>query len=123
MTEPFINAGAGMSYAERRDYLKNRTYMTEQPTTITNMDYFDWVEKYKPLPNHLTKVPDNEMFETYGKELKFVQSQPHNKVWTLMDGADDSDETFISSGIHFVNRLGYYVTEVAFEDDEIIQVF
>lgn len=90
--------------------------------TITNMTHADWVTKYKPLPNHLTRAADNGMFETYGKELKFVQTQPHNKVWTLMD-CEDSDETFISSGIHFVNRLGYYVTEVAFDEDEIIQVF
>lgn len=110
-----------MSYTERRDYLRNKTYMKEQPTTITNMDYSDWVEKYKPLPNHLTEASDNEMFETYGEELEFVQSQPRNKIWTLLD-SNDSDETFISSGIHFVNRLGYYVTEVAFDEDEIIQV-
>lgn len=73
-----------------------------------------WETKYKPVPNHITNDKDHPMFETYGEELDFVLSQPNNKVWTWVQG-DMSD--LIVAGYHYVNRLGYYITEVPWEDD------
>lgn len=59
------------------------------------------------------------MFETYGPELDFVQSQEANKIWTIVDG--DNDNTFYMAGYHLVNRIGYFVTEVPWQtgDEEI----
>ena len=77
-----------------------------------------WVEKFKPINNHLDKYATAEnptkMFETYGEEVEFVQAQDPRYVWTNVQG-DMSD--LLVAGYHYVNRLGYYVTEVAWEDD------
>ena len=66
------------------------------------------IEDFKPINNKFR--PEEQMFETFGKELEFVKDQPENKVWTLMD--DDDGNLVITTGFHVVNRVGYYVTEI-----------
>lgn len=82
---------------------------------ISEWDRF--TETYQLLPNHL--VPDSPyegtMFETFGDELEFVLSQPINNVWTLKDC---DGELIVEQGLHFVDRLGYFIgTEEAPEKD------
>jgi hypothetical protein len=60
------------------------------------------------------------MFETYGSEVEFVKSQDTNKIWMLGDGDDGG--MYIWSGWGFVNRIGYFVTEVPFPDNTTIQI-
>ena len=96
------------------------------------MDYMEitmeeWEATYKPISNHLDdnasfQNEDGEgiMFETYGEEVKFVKSQNPNNIWTYVDG--DSNSSLIISGWHFVNRLGYFITEVPCPDDTDICV-
>jgi len=81
---------------------------------------------YKPIANHLNPNASYDwgdgngtLFETYGEELTFVQSQEPVRIWTLLSG-DDGD--YVVSGCHFVNRLGYFITEVAIPDGVMIQV-
>lgn len=96
--------------------------MTGKPMTFEA-----WWEYFKPLKNHLsdncggpfiTSGHDDEggrLFETYGDEMEYVRSiakQDPGRVWTLLDV--DGFQV-IGSGLHFVNRVGYFVTEVAFE--------
>lgn len=86
--------------------------------THSILDYFDWQQEFKPIQD-----PDNEgdkMFETYGEELATVQAAPANNVWTLIDG--DNGETVVVNGFHFVNRIGYYITEKAFDPHDDIEV-
>lgn len=75
----------------------------------------DFVSKYKPIPNRIVKGAPCEgyMFETYGKELKFVKKHKVNKIFTLMDN------DIILPGAHWVNRLGYFVTEVHWENKDL----
>lgn len=76
-----------------------------------------WTEfetKYKPRPNHITTAQDHPMFETYGEELDFVTKQDNKYIWTWVQG-DMSD--LIMAGYHYVNRLGYYVTEEPWTDE------
>lgn len=40
-------------------------------------------------------------------------------IWTYADG---DDGTYISSGYHVVNRIGYYVSEKPVPSDEIYQI-
>ena len=83
------------------------------------MDFIEWVEKYKPIKNHID--PDEDIaFETYGAEFEFVLDQKPENVWTMVDG--DEEEPVIVTGVHYVNRLKYYVTEVPhkFEEFEVI---
>lgn len=69
------------------------------------------IEDFKPINNKFR--PEEQMFETFGKELEWVKDQPENKVWTLMD--DDDGNLVITTGFHVVNRVGYYVTEIPWE--------
>lgn len=79
----------------------------------------EWAEKYKPIKNHFSKDPDELMFETYGEEVDYVKSVEPNRIWTYLDGDLCS---IISAGWHYVNRLGYYITEVPWtnEDDYVL---
>ena len=86
------------------------------------MTYDDFIEKYKPITNY---IDDNAsfngwMFETYGDELEAVKISHPNKVWTIVEG--DDGEFYVSNGYHYVNRQGYFITEVPYEDDEMFDI-
>ena len=78
------------------------------------MIYEEWEEKYKPITNPLTK--DTQIFETYGEEYEFIKKTDPMKIWTLVDG---DIGTFIVDGWHYVNRIGYFVTEVPHNNESI----
>ena len=86
----------------------------------------EWFEQFKPIPNHLDEnasFNDGEhgyMFETYGDEVEFVKAQEHNRIWTYSDG--DNGGTYISDGYHVVNRIGYFVTTVPYDDKQYYQI-
>jgi hypothetical protein len=86
----------------------------------------EWFEEFKPIPNHIDEdasFNDGDqgyMFETYGKELEFVQSQEPNRIWTYCDGDDNG--TYIFQGMRIVNRIGYFVTTVPFNVNEDYQI-
>lgn len=84
-------------------------------------EYFEWVDKYKPIQNHIDENAafGGTMFETFGAEYDFVVSQDPAKVWTYVDGDGGS---CIIDGWHFVNRLGYFITEVPRTTDESIEI-
>jgi hypothetical protein len=49
----------------------------------------EWFDTFKPIPNHIdsnasfqTEDGIGYMFETYDDELRFVQSQEPNRIWT-----------------------------------------
>lgn len=71
--------------------------------------YDRWLEAFRPVTNHLDASAgyDGAMFETYGAELEFVRQQPSDKVWTLLDA---EGRLYVVAGLHFVNRVGYFVT-------------
>ena len=77
-----------------------------------------WVEKFKPIRNHLNKysTPENPelMFETYDAEYEYVKSVEPKYVWTWVDGDMCS---LLVAGRHFVNRIGYYVTTVPWDNE------
>ena len=82
----------------------------------------DWFKTYKPIKNNLVMDSsfDGHMFETYGEEVEFVKAQDENRIWMLGDGDDGG--MYIWSGWGFVNRIGYFVTEVPFPDNTTIQI-
>lgn len=77
------------------------------------MTFDEWVEKYKPIEN-----PDtgNIYFETYGKDVEFLNSCKSDCIWTELD--NDYGITCIVNGVHYVNRICYCVTEVPFKESE-----
>jgi hypothetical protein len=86
------------------------------------MDFDDWCDTYKPITNHIDNNAsfDGAMFETYGDEVAFVKEQPEDRIWMYGDGDDGG--SYIWSGWGFVNRLGYFITEVPCPPDTTIQV-
>jgi len=78
----------------------------------------EWVEQYKPKVNHILGEEGASfcgyMYETFGEEFDYVRTVDPSLVWTIMDG--DDGETFVGDGLHFVNRIGYIVTEVPAPD-------
>lgn len=86
--------------------------MEKEPTEYQG--FMEWSDKFKPIPNHFRNDPDEEMFETYGEEVDFVVKYDPKHIWTWIQG-DMSD--LIVAGYHYVNRLGYYITEVPWENE------
>lgn len=66
-------------------------------------------ESHLPMKNpHGDHGHDGTLWEPHGVELNFVRNQHENRVWTLME---EDGKMFIVTGFHFVNRVGYFVTE------------
>lgn len=90
------------------------------------MDFDEWLTTYKPIINHIDPHASFQsddggiMFETYGDEVEFVKSQSPDKIWMYGDGDDGG--SYIWSGWGFVNRLGYFITEVPCPPNTTIQI-
>jgi hypothetical protein len=96
-------------------------------STFIEMTMEEWEATYKPIYNHIDNNASFQdesgqgiMFETYGEEVAFVKQQDPNRIW--MYGSGDDGGTYIWNGWGFVNRLGYFITEVPCPDDLTIQV-
>lgn len=68
-------------------------------------------DEIKFKKNHLREYSEHEgcMFETYGEELDYILSLDRKLVCTIIEG-DDGD-LYVTSGFHYVNRIGYLVLE------------
>lgn len=91
------------------------------------MDFDEWVKTYKPIYNHIDtnasfqdETGQGIMFETYGDEVAFVKTQSPAHIWTYGDGDDGGG--YIWSGWSFINRIGYFITEVPCPEDTTIQI-
>lgn len=86
------------------------------------MDFDEWCDTYKPIKNHIDNNAsfNGEMFETYGDEVAFVKEQPEDRIWMYGDGDDGG--SYVWSGWGFVNRLGYFITEVPCPPNTTIQI-
>ena len=76
-----------------------------------NLSEDRFYEEFRPVKNHLEENAafDGCMFETFGKEFDYVNSMvPTHSVWTILDA---EGHLSIVSGYHYVNRLGYMITE------------
>lgn len=67
----------------------------------------EWEATYKPTTD----------FE-YGDLSEIDGDVDQHHIWTVVDG--DGIYMNIVSGIHIINRLGYFVTEVPWEDDVFV---
>lgn len=80
---------------------------------MSMITYEEWKEKYKPI---LDEDGGSRFFETYGDDFEFVKSQKQGHIWTEVS-CDYVTEVY--AGYHSVNRMGYYITEIAWEDKNI----
>jgi hypothetical protein len=88
------------------------------------MNVQEWETKYKPTINKFDSnaswQDDNGngiMFETYDIELEWLKTQPNENVWTYMDS---DDGYLLTAGYHVVNRIGYFITEVPWDNQDIV---
>jgi hypothetical protein len=90
--------------------------------TFIEMDFDEWCDTYKPIQNHIDTNAsfDGAMFETYGDEVAFVKEQDGSYIWTYGDGDDGG--SYVWNGWSFVNRIGYFITEVPCPADTTIQI-
>lgn len=82
-------------------------------TNQVSMTWSEFVDFFRPIRNIFSNDPDSNMFETYGRELDYVNAQDPHYVWTYID-SDGGSVTV--EGFHYVNRIGYFVTEVPWID-------
>ena len=103
---------------EKFDDLRTQvwTLLEEEHEDISEDDFY---ENFTMVKNHLD---DNAsfngcMFETYGEEHDYVRKMARetNRVWTIVDG--EYDTQYYIAGYHFVNRLGYIITEEDWPSD------
>lgn len=86
-------------------------HKAEMQSATPPQNWEDWFERFKP------KGADPEEDEAYllrdlqdPEVLRVIQEDP-SRVWTSLDV--DGVES-IASGVHFVNRMGYYLCEVPY---------
>ncbi len=86
------------------------------------MDFEEADEKFHFMVNNYDENAsfNGLMFETYGDEVEYVKSMPQNRIWMYGDGDDGG--TYIWSGWGFVNRLGYFISEVPCPENTTIQI-
>jgi hypothetical protein len=73
-------------------------------TTIRITD--EEFDTYEPLDNQFQD--GQQLFETYGEELRHVLAQKEENIWTQVDGDDGG--IYIVNGYHVANRIGFYIT-------------
>lgn len=85
------------------------------------MAYGEWQDKFRPVKNTVIENEEDRddapfdgcMFETFGPEFEHVRrvaAVRPDTVWTYVTGNGDA----IVEGFHWVNRMGYFITEVPF---------
>lgn len=81
---------------------------------MKRITYEEWVEKYKPQenPNTVEGSHNNKLFDTH--EQPFTEAQ---YIWTLVSG--ENENMWIIPGFHYVNREGYFLTEIPWESEDI----
>jgi hypothetical protein len=86
------------------------------------MTWKAFARKFRPAKNHLDDNAslDGCMFETYGKEDKFVRSFFHtpDMIWTVLNEPGKREE-YIVPGYHTVNRMGYILTVNPWTDEDL----
>ena len=78
-----------------------------------SMTWSEFVDFFKPETNKFSKDPDQMMYETYGEEVEWVNRYDPHYVWTYVDIDFGS---VVVEGYHYVNRIGYFITEVPWID-------
>jgi hypothetical protein len=86
---------------------------------MTDISVIEWVKRFKPVRNPSSSDPGfwGHMFETFGADLEYMKStvSDDRHLWTMVDGEGRS--LYLFNGVHWVNRLGYFVTEVPWEGE------
>lgn len=69
-----------------------------------------WEETYKPI--------NDTMFDFVDEVIEVSQSPYH--IWTVVDNNPNSVYLDVIPGYRLFNRLGFYVTEIPWEDKDMV---
>ena len=105
----------------KQEYKNQYGYRVEDVELITSTDTFDdWEEKYLPIMNPQKSEDDgfdSILFDTHDPvDIATVKGYDPKRVWTLLEG---DNGTYVTSGMYFINRLGYYITSKPVEDEDV----
>lgn len=81
-------------------------------TTLTLEEFragFPLIENFFPPEPRTGTLLGEYLFETVGREFLFVKAQGPAFIWTLID--NNEGDLFLSSGLHWANRLGYLISK------------
>lgn len=93
------------------------------------ISYQDWIETYKPIKNlddqgmNYTSVSGEHeygAFDNYREPDRSIlnETSPLN-IWTLVN---EDNHDYLLNGIHWINRMEYYICEVPFVEGEDIVI-
>ena len=88
------------------------------------LTFDDWIEKYKPIKNHLSEYTssfDGYCFDyTEKEEMEFVTNHDPNNIWTMV-WAEDCYA--VIPGFRWVNRESYLVSEIPFSEEDLTKEY
>ncbi len=102
--------------------MANRRNAKANSSQWERISYENWEKQYRPMKNPFySEAPFGGcMFEIYGADMEFVRQQPRRKIWTLMDDGDR--DQFICEGLHFIDRSGYFITEIPYPSNRFFVI-
>lgn len=84
---------------------------------ITTIDYDTFFQEYEPVFNNEFEAYDGFLFDPTDVDFRTALKTNIKKIWTLIDGEDETQ--WIIPGYHVVNRVGYFITENAWENEDV----
>ena len=89
---------------------------------MSQITWDEWQDTFKPIKNPNSRDPGfwGHMFETFGEDLDYIKSAnlPSGHYWTMVDG--EGIHLDLVSGAQWVDRLGYFITEVPWDEDTYV---
>ena len=98
--------------------------------------YDEFLDTYRPISGGIVEgAPERPMFETFGQDWGTVRRTAIEFVWTIIEvdlsggkphpyaEADDDSCWLVVAGRHYVNRIGYMITELPWIDYRIEAVY
>lgn len=84
------------------------------------ISYEKFVDDFSPTINTFDEDRgyNGTLFETFGPEWEHVKIQKENHIWTLIDG--ENNNSWIIPGFHIVDRIGYFICQIAWTNEDII---
>lgn len=86
------------------------------------ISWSEWEITYKPITNPHSRDYGwkFQMFETFEPDIDEVKAVNPNRVWTLVDNNPNSHYLDVIPGVHWANRMGYFITEVPWTDENMV---
>jgi hypothetical protein len=103
-------------------YLYRWNLLGEVVIMDNTITWDEWEVIYKPMQNPHSRDSFfwGKMFETYEPDIDEVHRVNPNRVWTLVDHNPNSVYLDLIPGYHLVDRLGYFISDVPWEDKDLV---